>query len=211
MKKSLLILVFLTSATLLTAQEKRLNAYGSYMFDDSFDNGYTTNGFDYYYGKVAGGAQWGAGLEFKVREDISAELLYLHQDATAAVNYYSTVGVSRNMDLGINYYLLGLNRYMKTGQVEPYAGVLLGAVGYVNRNPAVNEPTSATKFALGFRLGADIWVSDKVAIKLQAQFLSSIQGFGGGFYFGTGGSGAGVSTYSTITQFGLGGGLAFKI
>ena len=102
---------------------------------------------------------------------------------------------------------------MPTGneKVEPYGGVLLGAVGYVNKYPATGEPTSSTRFALGFRLGATIWASAKVGIKLQAQFISSVQGFGGGFYFGTGGSGAGVSTYSTITQLGLGGGLVFKL
>ncbi len=38
------------------------------------------------------------------------------------------------------------------------------------------------------------------------------QGFQwGGFYFGTGGVGAGVSSYSTMYQFGVGGGLVFKL
>ena len=34
---------------------------------------------------------------------------------------------------------------------------------------------------------------------------------GGGLYFGTGGAGAGVSTYSSYYQFNLGGGLVFKL
>jgi hypothetical protein len=40
--------------------------------------------------------------------------------------------------------------------------------------------------------------------------MSAVQSAGGGLYFGTGGGGAGVSTYSSMYQFGLGGGLAFQ-
>ena len=46
---------------------------------------------------------------------------------------------------------------------------------------------SATKFAWGLRLGANIWASEKMAIKLQGQLMSAVQGAGGGLYFGTGG------------------------
>jgi len=41
--------------------------------------------------------------------------------------------------------------------------------------------------------------------------MSIAQGAGGGLYFGTGGVGAGVSTYSSMYQFQLGGGLTFKL
>jgi len=38
-----------------------------------------------------------------------------------------------------------------------------------------------------------------------------VQSVGDGFYFGTGGAGAGVSTYSSMLQFALRGGLTFKL
>ena len=41
--------------------------------------------------------------------------------------------------------------------------------------------------------------------------MSAVQGAGGGLYFGTGGGGVGVSTYSSMYQFGLGGGLTFAL
>ena len=210
MKKSLFILAFLTSATILVAQEKRLNAYYSATFDDSFET--YNSSTDYYSGKIRGGVQWGAGLEFKVKENYGVELMYLRQDTDAEVNSYYGIGSNyRKMDISVNYYLLGFNRYFKEGKVEPYGSFLIGASYFSNKTPVAGDPSSVTKFALGFRLGTNIWVSERVAIKLQAQLLSSIQGFGGGFYFGTGGSGAGVSTYSSVTQLNLGGGLAFKI
>src|SRR5436190_484285 len=107
----------------------------------------------------------------------------------------------------INVY----SAYVFEDKVEPYGGLLLGAAIFNNKTPNPGEETSKVKFALGFRLGATVWVSDRVGIKLQTQFITSVQGIGGGFYFGTGGASAGASTYSTITQFTLGGGLAFKL
>ncbi len=55
------------------------------------------------------------------------------------------------------------------------------------------------------------WVKEKVGIKLQAQLLSAVQSVGGGFYFGTGGSGGAVMAQSSMYQFELGGGLVFKM
>jgi len=97
------------------------------------------------------------------------------------------------------------------GKAEPYGGFMLGMAIIDTENPENNSSQSATKFAWGLRLGSNIWVSEKVGIKLQAQLLSVPQGAGGSLYFGTGGAGAGVSTYSTVLQFVLGGGLTFKL
>jgi hypothetical protein len=81
-------------------------------------------------------------------------------------------------------------------------------------NAIVGESSdSETKFAWGLRGGANIYPAGdagKVGIKLQAALLSAVQGAGGGLYFGTGGAGAGVTTYSSMLQFTLGGGLVFK-
>ena len=68
-----------------------------------------------------------------------------------------------------------------------------------------------TKFAWGFKLGANIWASEKVGIKIQAGLLSAVQAIGGGVYFGTGGAGAGITGLSTYYQFNLGGGLVFNL
>jgi len=84
-------------------------------------------------------------------------------------------------------------------------------LGAKNTSGVNQSHNTASKFAWGFRLGTNIWASEKVGIKLQAQLLSISQGAGGGLYFGTGGVGAGVSSYSSVYQFQLGGGLTFKL
>jgi hypothetical protein len=67
-----------------------------------------------------------------------------------------------------------------------------------------------SKFAWGLKAGAIVWATPKFGVKLQAQLLSVAQSVGGGVFFGTGGASAGVSTYSSIYQFSLGGGLVYS-
>lgn len=214
MKKISLLSTLIITAITASAQLHgiRLNGYSAYVFDNSFDTYYTSN--TYLEGKIKGGFQWGVGLEFLPNENYGIEVLYYRQDTKAPIRYDYGIGVAeREVDLGINYIMAGGVRYMNTGggKLQPYGGLLLGAAIFSNKAPEGDEQDSYSKFAWGARLGVNIWVSEKVGLKLQAQLLSAVQGFGGGLYLGTGGAGAGVSTYSTLLQFGLGGGLCFKI
>jgi hypothetical protein len=195
------------------AQELRFNVYGAYAFDDKFDSYYSNT--SYYESKIVGGLQWGGGIQYMRGPDYGIELLYLRQD-THAPTTYADGAVSADfvdLDLSLNYILLGAGRHVIAGggKVEGYGGLMLGMVIANAENPDSGRESSATKFAWGIRLGAIIWASDKIGVKLQAQLLSATQAMGGGFYFGTGGAGAGVSSYSSIYQIALGGGLVFKI
>ncbi len=133
------------------------------------------------------------------------------------MNYYPYSGIggikNANVNLGVNYIMVGGMRSMQRpgSKAEPYGGFLLGMAIINADNPETGTSSNATKFAWGLRLGTNIWASDRVGIKLQMQLLSVPQGAGGGLYFGTGGAGAGITTYSTILQFALGGGLVFKL
>ena len=214
MKKIVLASILIAYALTVSAQRYgiRLNGYSAYVFDNSFDTYYS--GSEYLEGKVKGGFQWGAGIEFLPNEQYGVELVYYRQDTKAPIRYNYGFGVSeREIDVGINYIMVGGVRYMTTagGKLQPYGGLLLGAAIFSNKDPQGDEEDSYSKFAWGARLGVNIWITDQVGLKLQAQFLSAVQGFGGGLYLGTGGAGAGVSSYSTLLQFGLGGGLCMKL
>jgi hypothetical protein len=52
-------------------------------------------------------------------------------------------------------------------------------------------------------LGLSIPTSEKFSLRLKTQLLSPVEWLGYGFYFGTGGNGASVTTGSTIYQFNL--------
>ena len=214
MKKITLLLFLLTVISVnLKAQKLRANLYAMYAFDDKFESYY--NDYIYYHGKIVGGLRGGIGLEYMLRPNKGIELLWLHQ-STKAPTYYRPDGFAEkyeDFDLTLDYAMVAGESYVRnaTGKLEGFGGLMLGA-GFINiKNPSTSESSSATKFAWGIRLGANIWASSRIGIKLQGDLLSLVQGAGGGLYFGTGGAGAGISTYSTMYQFGLGGGLTFKI
>jgi len=189
-----------------------INLYGAYVFDDKFDSYYDNS--TYYDGKIKGGFQWGIGVEYMVQPEYGIELFYLRQDTNAPTKYAATSFTVRetNFDLSMNYILLAPTKHFLSSneKVEGFASLMGGMVIADLSNPDNGESDNATKFAWGLRLGGIIWASEKVGIRLQAQLLSATQAMGGGFYVGTGGAGAGVSSYSTIYQFGLGGGIVFK-
>jgi hypothetical protein len=215
MKKILLpILILFVTIISVKAQEKRINLYGGYVFDDKFDSYY--DAYNYYNGKIKGGLQYGAGIEFMSHQDYGFELLWIGQTTTAPTYYIPSgkfIESFSEFDLNLNYAMIAGTRHMQKpgGKVEGYGGFMLGALFASAKNPDNGYSDSSTKFAWGIRLGGNFWASDKVGIKLQAQLLSAVQSVGGSLYFGTGGAGAGVSTYSSMLQFSLSSGLVFRL
>ncbi|MBL7861387.1 MAG: porin family protein [Cyclobacteriaceae bacterium] len=200
--KKLFILVTIIgiSVTAWAQPTVTLLTFEGYTFADKFDTEYGS-------GKIQDGFQWGAGLEFGLSETSAIELIY--QNLKTDVYYQ---GFDRRYDgkVGINYAMLGGTRYAPVNdKISGFGSVDLGAAW---SNPDASlDSESVTKFAIGGRLGVRITASEKVSLRLHAQLLSPVQWAGGGFYFGTGGSGAGVSTGSTIWQFNLGGSLNFRL
>jgi hypothetical protein len=86
------------------------------------------------------------------------------------------------------------------------AGVLIANV----TNPVSKQSESNTDFAWGGKLGLNYWMGPKVGIKLQANLLSASKATGGDVYWGYWGP-VYLDTYSTVWQFGLGGGLTFRL
>jgi hypothetical protein len=215
MKKISCLLAFTLAISFAFAQKStRLNGYANYVFDDSYSSLYDS--YNYYNGTINGGVQWGVGFEFMLQPTVCLELMWLNQATHAPTTYQTGPGTSvknENFDLSINYAMLGADKHMPlpNGKSELYGGIFAG-VAFMNlKAPSSGRSSSAEKFAWQMRFGFIYWAAAKVGIKLQAQLTSIAQGAGGGFYFGTGGVGAGVSTYSSMYQFGLGGGLTFKV
>jgi hypothetical protein len=214
--KKLSFLTFMVAMSLSALSQKaRLNAYGAYVFDDSYDSYYDP--YNYYNGKIMGGFQGGVGLEYMLQPRYCLEVMWQHQSTHAPTNYWDGNATLRekytNFDINLDYVLIGGDGHVeKPGSpIEGYGGLFLGAAFVGANNPDNGNHHSATKFAWGGRLGANVWTKGKLGLKLQVQLLSISQGAGGGLYFGTGGAGVGVSTYSTVYQFSLGGGLTFKL
>lgn len=216
MKKYLLVVAIFAFCSLSSsAQEIRFNAYSSFMFADQFDS-YWDAGNNYYYnGKLEEGLQWGGGFEYMVNDMLGIEVSYLRQDTNSPTRYRYVVGPDQftNFDLGLNYIMVAPTRYFRApgSPVEGFAGIMGGMLIASLNNPDNGHKNTVTKLAWGIKGGGIYWASDRMGVKLQAELMSAVQSVGGGFYFGTGGGGAGLSSYSSIYQFGLGGGLVFKL
>jgi hypothetical protein len=211
MKKHLALALLLLCTATSFAQQIKLNGYASYVFDDNIHSYY--NDTHYFDGTIKGGLLWGAGLEVGVGYNQALELSYLRQSTTAPFSYYDQR--QQNVDFGFdsNFILLGGTQYFgkPSGQFNGFIGWMAG-VDIINvSNPNDNYSGSATKFAWGFKGGGDYWLSDAVAIKIQVQFLSVTQAVGGAYYYGPPGYyTTGVTTVSSMLQFGIGGGLVYK-
>ena len=207
MKKGILLTAFITvlAATAWAQPTITLLTFESYTFSDKFDTEYGT-------GKLQDGFQWGGGLEFGLSEVMAVELIYQNLKTTAYYDGYYDFGPSQrfNGDVGINYVMIGGTRYAPLNDKISGFGTFDLGVAWSNPDESLNSE-SVTKFALGGRLGVRIMASEKVSIRIHGQLLSPVQWAGGGFYFGTGGSGAGVTTGSTIYQFNLGGSLNYRL
>ncbi len=197
--RSLAALLLLGTAQALSAQSVRLNAYGGYTFADKFDfggySGYPQARFDE-------SAHFGGGLEVEVRPMKAIEIYYQQQGTTGRL---LGVGDDITTDVNISYLMLGGLGYAGNDKVKGFGGLMLGAAFFNS------DDVNATKFGIGGRLGLLMTPNQKFGIRIGAQVLSAVQGASGGMYFGTGGAGAGVSTYSTVYQFGLFGGIAISL
>ena len=212
MKKLFFALIML-AGTLLFAQgpQVRLHGYTQYAFDDnSVDSYYSAT--SYFNGSVKGGFQYGGGLEVMPYPALGVEITYLRLDSKAPMEYYDDGITYTTFDIAQNWVFLSMNKYVPVNEMlEPYAGMQIG-MDIINLfNPDNGNTDNATKLAWGIKAGANIWASEKVGIKLQLGLMSAVQAVGGGFYFGTGGAGAGLSGFSSYYQFNIGGGMVFRV
>jgi len=216
MKKLLFSLALVICFNLTSrAQELRLNTYAGYVFQDKVDSYYSST--SYYEGTIEESMRWGLGLEYKIDANKAFELQYLRQDTNAPITYqdggYLGGALQRTtFDVAMNWIMLNGTNYIQVNEtVEPFIGAGIGMGIYSIENPDNGNSQGGTKFSWAIRGGSNFWVSENVAIRVQANLMSAVQSVGGGLYFGTGGAGAGLSTYSTMYQFGFEGGIVVKI
>jgi len=212
MKKTFILAFLLTIVSISYGQNTRFHVYTGYAFDDDIDSYYDTR--NNYNGTIRGNFMWGGGIEFMPHKYTGFEVSYLRMDTEAPMTYFNG-GVKKNktFNVGINNIMIGGNRYFPVAnkRVEPYAGAMLGMTIFSIKNSDAGGSKTTTKFGYGLKLGTNVYITETVGIKFQAQLMSVSQAVGGGAYFGTGGAGVGLASYSSMLQVGLGGGLVFKL
>jgi hypothetical protein len=173
--------------------------------------GYTfadRNDFYSTYGRIGDGVSYGGSIKFNVNRSLGIEVLYSHMNTTSGLyNYGPDQPPISQTNLSFDYIMAGpvQSFTIPNSTVRPFLGAMLGAA--IQTPPMNSGYTQDTRFAMGFQLGTNIYVSPRVGIQLKAQLLSPVDGAGGTFFASNYGGGVGVSGYSSIYQFSLGGGL----
>ncbi len=204
MKSFLLCTAFLAVTLSAAAQTSSVTllTFAGFTFADRFETFYGT-------GRIEDSFQWGAGLEFGIQPGAAMELIYQRLNADASYNSFFNTRL--NGRIGINYILLGATGYAPINDVVSGFGTFNIGSGFTsNIDPSLNI-NNVAKLAIGGRVGLKVAATDKVSLRIHAQILSPVQWIGGGVFIGTGGSGAAVTTGSTIWQFNLGGSLNYRI
>ena len=202
MKKELLILLCVVgfSGIAYAQPTVTLLTFQSYTFPDRFQTEFGD-------GRVEDGFQWGGGLEIGLSEYNAIELIYQRMATDAQYQGFDGRYDGR---LYVNYVMLGGTRYLPFNDRISGFGSLNVGMGIFNPSSSL-ESENIVKFAWGGRLGLRVAASDRLSLRVHAQLMSPVQWAGGGFFLGTGGSGAGVSTGSTIFQFNLGGSVNIRL
>ncbi len=161
--------------------------------------------------RIQDGATYGITLAAIFAEKAELKFTYQNQPTTLDYHRYPYQSGDYGNKANIQYYVLGFNRLHHLGgndKIIPYTGA---GIGIANLSFQDDKYESVTRAAITFNLGAKFMINERIGINTYAMLQSPISGFGLYVGGGTGGASAGVSTYSYVLQFGLGGGLIFKL
>lgn len=205
MKKSIrLLAMFIWMPFIMYAQSVEVTPFGGYVF------GGTLNG-DYGEVQIDDNAQYGGMISIAVSRVVDVDLIYNRSDTKAHINYYYDAGYlkpSLDIPLSINYMQVGFTKNFRVNpKVSPFVGFNLGACAFAPKETY----SDAWFFSVGMNAGAKIYFAKRIGLRIQAQGYIPVQGSAFTMFVGTGGSGAGVSVYSTLFQFGFTGGLIFRL
>lgn len=200
MKKiAILSLALVVIQFAVSAQSIGLFGGGGYTFGDNFDT-------EFGYGRINESGHWNTGLIFNVNENYGIKLMFQQQPTTGKLTDF--IYGTGSGDVNVSYILAAGQRYLPfSDAAKGYFGLQLGMA--IFGSPEASS--TVEKFAWGLDLGFEVNPSPVIGVRIGGQMLVPVQAFGGGFYVGTGGSGAGVSTYSTLWQFGFNGGLVIYV
>jgi hypothetical protein len=210
-----ILLVFLTlAATRINAQtqyEKHfdITAYGAYMWGDYYP-AYNAEV------KVNAAGYWGIALGMSMGKKFAGEFHYQMVNTSVSIRPYLGNDISPdNVDVTSNWFLIGSMNELPMSKKFSLFGY--GGIGAVYNVPTSSEKQSLNlyqstwSFGVAIQGGFKYWVSDRIALRGFLALNMPMQFSGVGFYLGTGGSGLGLNSYSSLFLFNMGGGITFRL
>ena len=181
--------------------------------------GYMFGGrLNYYQGelKIYDNVDYGISLiipDVKFETDI--EVYYNRMDSKA--QFWANPGYdidNTEFDLSVNYIQIGALKSINSNNdnIEPFGSFSLGTTIFCPKQSGIDD---TWQFSITLGLGSKFWINDKVGIMIRGRLMMPMVFAGAGGYYGigSGGSGGGlyVSSYTTIVQGDIVGGLIFSL
>lgn len=200
MKRILFLVAILFANTTLFAQSVELTPLFGYTF--SGEVGGRSGAAD-----VKDDMMYGALLNVEIDHLLHAELSYRRSDPQM-VEYLYNGGTVETYDIGIEHYQIGVIREFMEGKIKPFAGLSLGTSRYFGKG-RYNQRHWFLSSAV--EIGAKIFLSDIIGIRLQSNMTLPWSFSGGGFFCGTGGCGGGTSFTVPVVHLDMTAGLIIRL
>ena len=205
MKRITILAAILLTSTMLFAQTIEITPLYGYTFSGKVDGYYGT--FD-----VKDDMSFGGLLSVEVDNMSYIELGYLRTNTEVVTSSYGGGFESGRADLAVEQYQIGMLREFKEGKVVPFAKASLGTTRYAQMS---NGNERYWLFSAGIGLGAKIFFTDNIGLRLHGNLMLPMEFAGGGIFCGIGGGGGGCSTGVTfnvpLVHWDMGVGLIIKL
>lgn len=187
------------------SQEIQINPYANYFMAGRL-NGYEADAL------FENGPDFGLGLSYGLGRGKNIEVSYTIAASSAALrrNDIGTISEETNMTFGYIQagYVQDIMLKKPQADIRPFG---LFTIGAAYLNPEDASYSTVWRFAAAIGGGLKYFITDRVGLRVQARMLMPLFFEGGGFYCGSGGCGAGVSTFTPLVQGDVGGGVVIKL
>jgi opacity protein-like surface antigen len=197
-----LIFLLITVSTQTKAQkETQIFGMAGYMVNSNVTVAQGDLSFD-------DGVSYGFGIDVGVEREMQAEISWSMSPSYARI--HKVAGGSTDLStVYIHHFQAGaLVEPNKKKDVSPFGLITLGASLF---SPTEKNTVDHWTFTFALGGGVKIYVSDKIGIRLQGRLLVPMVLSGGSVWFGTGGAGVAVGTYTTIVEGDFSGGIFFRL
>ena len=152
---------------------------------------------------------FGATMDVLLAPGVGVRLMYSRSETISHFRPYNGYGYdAKDVKIANEYYQIGTIKSIVNGNIEPFGVFTLGATRY---HPMGINADDFWIFGITAGLGAKIFFSEKIGIKLQGDFMMPMYFQGVGFFFGSGGSGLTVNGSVPMLQGNFNAGLVFRL